>query len=245
MTEWWEGLSLLGRIFTCIAVPATAVMILQTILVLCGMGGGTDGDLDGDLDPDADFDADFDTDLDTDFDGDLDADLDVDSMDPEAQEAGGDAPEGSYSLRLFSIRGIVAFFSIGGWAGLAAERAGIPLPGTITLAVAAGAAALFAVAWVMKKAMELQEDGTMDLRCALGKTGSVYLPIPPKGQGKGKIQLLLSGSLVELEAVNTGEKMIPTGSEVMVCALVDANTLAVESLFSRKERGREEESENA
>ncbi len=241
MTEWWESLSLLGRIFTCIAVPATAVMILQTILVLCGMGGGADGDLDGDLDPDADFDTDFDTDLDTD----LDADLDGDSMDPESQEAGGDAQGGAYSLRLFSIRGMVAFFSIGGWTGLAAERMGIPLPGAVILAAAAGLAALFAVAWVMKKAMELQEDGTMELSSALGKTGSVYLSIPPKGQGKGKIQLLLSGSLVELDAVNTGEKVIPTGSEVMVCALADANTLAVEPLFSQKEHKREEGSENA
>ena len=46
MLEWWNGLSLISRVFACIAVPATAVM-LQTILLLIGIGGG-----DSDFDPD-------------------------------------------------------------------------------------------------------------------------------------------------------------------------------------------------
>lgn len=239
MANWWESLSLLGRIFTCIAVPATAVMLLQTILVLCGIGGAGDGELD--LDGEG-----------LELDGgdlDLDGGIDTPEIDLESQtadvSADGDTQGGPYSLRLFSIRGIVAFFSVGGWAGLAAERAGLSPSGAISLAVAAGAAALFAVAWVMKKAMELQEDGTMELTCALGKTGSVYLPIPPKGQGKGKIQLLLSSGLVELDAVSTQDQTIPTGSEVMICALADANTLAVEPLFLQKEHKQKEGSENA
>ncbi len=223
MLEWWEGLSLVSRILVCIAVPATAVMLLQAILVLLGLGGG-DGDLDGDIG------GDMSEGFDVDFDGEGEIALEG--------SAGFEAPDGDGTgdpaendgLALFSIRGIVAFFSIGGWAGLVADRAGIVLPGVVSISVVAGAIALFGVAWIMQKAMQLQEDGTLELKHALGKTATVYLPVPPKGQGKGKVELLFSESLVEVDAVSSGDRQLPTGAQVTVCALADATTLVVQPL---------------
>ena len=48
MLEWWNWLSLISRVLAWIAVPATAVMLLQTILLLIGIGGGGDSDFDAD-----------------------------------------------------------------------------------------------------------------------------------------------------------------------------------------------------
>ena len=78
MSAWWESLTWLERLFAYVAFPATLLLILQTLMLLFGLGhdGGTDtdGDADVDLDLDSDADADFDTDLDVDHD--LDGDWD-------------------------------------------------------------------------------------------------------------------------------------------------------------------------
>ena len=235
MLEWWNGLSLISRVFACIAVPATAVMLLQTILLLIGIGGGGDSDFDADG-----GDVDFDTglDLDTDFDADGSLDLDFDADAAAASDLGEAAGHGD-GLTLFSIRGIVAFFSIGGWVGFVADRAGLPLAESVILSAAGGVAALFLVAWLIKNAMKLQDNGNLDLRQTLGKIGTAYLPIPPKGEGKGKISLLLSSGLVELDAVNAGTAPLSTGTQVSVCALADATTVVVEALINTAQSERQ------
>jgi membrane protein implicated in regulation of membrane protease activity len=52
MSEWWNSLLIGQQIFFLIALPSTLVLLLQTILLLLGVG-----------DDDADVDADFDSDV--------------------------------------------------------------------------------------------------------------------------------------------------------------------------------------
>ena len=65
LVEWWNSLDLALQIFYCIAIPATLVLLVQTILMFIGIG---DGDADFDA-PDVDFDGDG---LADDFDMDID-----------------------------------------------------------------------------------------------------------------------------------------------------------------------------
>ena len=46
MIEWWNNMDLIGQIFALIAIPSTLVLVVQTILLLCGIGGD-DIDADG------------------------------------------------------------------------------------------------------------------------------------------------------------------------------------------------------
>ncbi len=60
MVEWWESLSYTGQILAMIAIPATVILILQTIIIaVAGFDG--DGDIDAvdfdDIDDIASFDA--------------------------------------------------------------------------------------------------------------------------------------------------------------------------------------------
>lgn len=222
MLEWWNSLSLVSQIFAAVAIPATVIMVLQTVLLLLGIGGGGGGD----ADIDTDFDTDFDADLDADFDADLD--MDGDFVPDSGPDTAGDA--GNDGLTLFSVRGIVAFFSIGGWVGLVADSAGLPLIEAVVLSVVAGCGALVGVALLMKNAMKLQDSGNVNLRNAVGKTASVYLRIPPKGEGRGKVNVLVQSRLMEVEAVNAGELPIPTGQSVAICAVVDEDTVVVRAL---------------
>lgn len=52
MLAWWNNLLVGQQIFFLIALPSTVILILQTILLLLGIGE-EDGDVDADLDGDA------------------------------------------------------------------------------------------------------------------------------------------------------------------------------------------------
>lgn len=58
MINWWNGLELVQQIFALIAIPSTAILIIQTVLQLIGIGGDdVPEDIDGDGIPDSDLDA--------------------------------------------------------------------------------------------------------------------------------------------------------------------------------------------
>ncbi len=52
MLNWWNELLLIQQIFALIAIPSTLILILQTVLLLFGIGGDSDTDVDTDIDVD-------------------------------------------------------------------------------------------------------------------------------------------------------------------------------------------------
>ncbi len=48
MLNWWNSLDALQHFFAYVAIPATLILCIQTILLLFGLGAGGDGDLDSD-----------------------------------------------------------------------------------------------------------------------------------------------------------------------------------------------------
>lgn len=55
MLNWWISLELIQQIFALIAIPSTLILLIQTVLLLIGMGGGGEADS-GALDADGDID---------------------------------------------------------------------------------------------------------------------------------------------------------------------------------------------
>ena len=213
ISTWWESLSLAGKIFAGFAIPSTLILVLQTLLSLIGMGGESGADRD------ADFDADFNADADT-------PDGIFGSDDVELETAGEDIG-GAAGVRPLTLRGIVAFFTITGWVGLTmlSKNAGLPI--TIAVSVMCGLAAMFGIAYIMMLFYRLQSDGTKNIKNALGKSGSVYLTIPPARTGKGKINVILHGAYTELDAVTDSEVPIPTGKEIVVIGISGQDTVVV------------------
>ena len=231
--EWWAALGLLGQIMACAAIPMTLIMILQLILLLVGggLGDGADTDFDSDFDTelDMDFDADFEVDGDgVDFDG---SDFDYsgvghdinDCQDPTHDHSGGSGSD----LRLFTIRGIVAFFAIGGWAGLAAVAGDVPGFWAVQIALFAGAAAMLFAAYSIKFMVKMQSDGTIRIKNALGSMATVYMNIPPSRENTGKVNLLIQDRFVEIEAVTDSKETIRVNTEVKVVGLTDSSVLIV------------------
>ncbi|HHV51337.1 MAG TPA: hypothetical protein GXX54_06505 [Clostridiales bacterium] len=199
MTEWWNGLGLMEQIFYLIAIPSTIILVLQTLLLLFGIGSGGDADADADMD--------------TDLDGDGNADID-----------GADHEVG---LRLFTVRGIIAFCSLFGWTGVVVLDMGGSVPVAFTLSFVAGILALLVVALVMRASMKLQQSGNLDLQNAIGQTGEVYLTIP-KG-GRGKVSLILQERYIDLDAI-CPSGTVKNGEQVMVTGITNNNTLIVAPL---------------
>ena len=204
--EWWNSLSLVAQIFYCIAVPSTLVLLVQTILMFIGMGNDADAD-GGDADVSDDVDADADVD-----DGGFDEDLD---------------PNGLDGLRIFTVRGVIAFLVIFGWVGALLEFMDVALWINIPIAFVCGAAMMVLLAFLFKAIMNLKSDGTIDIRNAVGSAGKVHLTIPPARMGEGKVHILLQGSYVERDAVTDETDPIPTGSEVVVVRVSGETTLVV------------------
>lgn len=152
------------------------------------------------------------------------ADL-VDADLSDGTEAGGDG------LAVFSIRGIVAMLAVSGWSGLAMYQAGWQLWLVILLSAIFGIIALVGIAYMMKAIMKLQDDGSIDLGGAIGKSGKVYIPIPGSMSGTGKINLTLQERFIEVDAVTPCERTLKTGETVRVTATDEVGTLVVEPVI--------------
>ena len=189
MIQWWNNMDLVGQIFALIAIPATLVLVVQTVLLFFGFGDD-DVDMDG-------------------------PDIDVDGAD---------------GMALFSIRGIMGMAAIGGWSGLVMHEAGINIWVTILLAVAFGFLALVGIAYIMKLASKLQASGNIDLGRAIGKVGTVYIPIPPSMQGTGKINITLQERFLEVTAMTNADRKIATGESVRIVATDENSVVVVEPL---------------
>ena len=130
-------------------------------------------------------------------------------------------------FHLFTLRGLVAFFAIGGWTGLALADISTGL--SIAGALLSGTLALVAMAFLMRAIMQLRSSGNIDNAKAIGKIADVYLTIPAKGNGAGKINLTLEERFVEINAIQEGSEPILTGAKVKVTAIV-GDTLVVEKI---------------
>ena len=130
-------------------------------------------------------------------------------------------------FHLFTLRGLVAFFAIGGWTGLALTDISTGL--SIAGALLSGTLALVVMAFLMRAIMQLRSSGNIDNAKAIGKIAEVYLTIPAKGNGTGKINLTLEERFVEINAIQEGSEPISTGAKVKVTAIV-GDTLVVEKI---------------
>lgn len=148
-----------------------------------------------------------------------------DVADGEADVDHGDT-DGFSILSLRAIASFLAFFGLAGWGG---TEAGWGTGLTMAVAFGAGLVMLFAVAWVLTLFRRAHEQGNIDPNNAIGQPAKVYLRIPGKHKGKGKITVSVQSRSVEFQAVTSG-KEIPTGAEVRVLRQTTPNTFEVEPL---------------
>ena len=175
--------------------------------------GGSDADV-GDMDiPDSDVDLDMDA-------SELDADTDMDL---------GNDFDATPPFHFFTVRNFIAFFTLFGWAGIAAWDNGMSKTWTIVIAIAAGLVAMLVVASLFYFISKLVDSGgAMNYRNAINKVGNVYIPITANSGNIGKIQINIQGSLRECQAITRGNEDLKTGSVVKVVGVTSNDILIVQ-----------------
>lgn len=205
MFDWWNSLSTVSQIFACVAIPATLVLLVQTVLMFIGIGSeaadGADMDIDG-----------ADGLVDIDGDGVPHTDVDASGLD---------------GLRVFTVRGIIAFLVVFGWVGMVLDSSGAALWISLIVASVCGFVMMFLLALLMRWVMSFRSEGNIDNRNAMGVAGRVYLTVPAQRSGEGKVNVMIQGSYVERDAVTDEAESIPTGSEVVVVGISGQTTLVV------------------
>ena len=137
-----------------------------------------------------------------------------------------DGGHGNWLAGALSVRAITAAITFFGLGGMTAYYYGAEDPAALAAAVAAGVAALYAVAALMGAMHRLRAEGTARIERAVGRTGSVYLRVPGSRAGLGKVHLALQNRTVEYQAVTAGSEL-PTGTPVKVVGVVNADTVEV------------------
>ena len=149
--------------------------------------------------------------------GDVDADHDVGDV---------DISEG-FSGYILSFKTILSFLTMFAWSGILAETWGMKVLATIGISLVAGFVTMFLMALLLYLLTKLSQDGTMNIKNAIGEAGDVYLPIPEKMNGKGKIQITIQGSLRTLDAMTEDLEPIKSNTNVEVVTILENNILLV------------------
>ena len=146
------------------------------------------------------------------FAGGGDADMEADISDIEGDDGG-------VGFQFFTLKNVVAFFTIFGWTGIICIDSGASNITSIVISSIAGLIMMVLTSLLFFYMNKLTQSGTLKIQNAVGTICEVYLPIGAKRSSIGKVQIKVQGSLRELEAVTVqvtikleGLKGIPTGN---------------------------------
>lgn len=211
--------------YTVCAIVGVTVLVVLLILMFLGLHGdggfdvGHGGDFAG-----GDFGHDLGGMGDADVSGvDLTHDGQVHMLE-DTQVLEGGAASFFQVLSFRSLIAAMAFFGVGG--RLATELGWHPVLAFV-FALGMGGAAMLLVAWLMALMASLRHDGTIRILNAIGLPANVYLGIPGRRMGVGRVQFTLQERTVEMDAVTDGQP-IPTGSQVIIVDVVNDTTVAVQ-----------------
>lgn len=224
LSTWWNELDLFTQILHCISIPATLILIIQTIMIIAGFG---DSGPDTNLSDTSGLDL---PDSGMDFDGSgLDgADIGGDPGDLSGHDIGNPADAGA--MHLFTFQGIITFLCVFAWSAIITYKVSENIPLSLIIGFILGAGAMFGVAKVIQASAKLAQNGNIVAKNYLGETGTVYLIIPADGNGHGKVNISLGERYVEFDAITEEETDIPSGASVRVVDIRSENLLVVERI---------------
>lgn len=251
MAEWWETLMTIEKVLYCIAVPSTIVFVMQALFIIFGSHGhdmdvsDTSG-IDFDYDISDIHGMDFGHDI-TDIHGiglehdilgmygaggghcisgvhnvDLNhGEFDYSRISGDDVSTHHDAGDNLDTFRLFTIQGIVGFFCMFSWASIAGISNGMNSWIAVLIGLILGIILMIMVALIIKYSHRLAQDGTFDIRDTLGANATVYLTVPEKKSGQGKVNVFVSERMVELNAITDSDKSIATGESVRIIDVIN------------------------
>jgi membrane protein implicated in regulation of membrane protease activity len=128
--------------------------------------------------------------------------------------------------QFLSFKNLLAFFTVFAWTGLACIDSGLSTGVTLLISIVCGLLMVLIMATIFYYMTKLTESGTLEIKNAIHKIGTVYLTIPAKRKAMGKIQVKVQG-LQTLDALTDDDQDIKTGSVIEVTDIVNNEILLV------------------
>ncbi len=134
---------------------------------------------------------------------------------------------GAWFAGMLSFRAIVAALTVFGLIGLGGTTGQRfdPLQ-TFVMALVAGGGVLYGVGWLLRSLYQLKSEGTGQIEGTVGQTGSVYLSIPGKNAGTGKVTVRVQGRTMQYGAM-TPDHDLPSGTPVLVVSVLTPGIVEV------------------
>jgi len=152
-----------------------------------------------------------------------------DSSDGLEADFDGDLQSVEAPFELFSLRNLINFLLGFSWTGISFYSTISNSFILFGLAFLVGSLFIYSFFLIIKQVQKLAENNSFQIASTLNKTAEVYLTIPEKKTGKGKIMISVNGSFHELSAMTENEK-IPSGSIIKVVKIENNNILIVETI---------------
>ena len=131
-------------------------------------------------------------------------------------------------LRVLSLRTVTAGLAFFGLSGMAGTKSDIAAGTVFAIAVLCGLVALFVVFLLYRLISSLRSNGAVTLETLPGSKGNVYIKIPPKRSGSGKVIVNHQGRTMEYEAFSDSEKELKTGTPIIVRESLGPNQVLIE-----------------
>ncbi|MFU8792904.1 MAG: hypothetical protein ACNA7K_02675 [Acholeplasmataceae bacterium] len=129
-------------------------------------------------------------------------------------------------LKIFTIRGALAFLSVGGWVVyIFAPVMHVLL--VLLIGVLTGVLASYLQALAFKAAMNLESSGNLDYNRTIGKMATVYIRIPMERTGRGKVVLSLEDRFIEVDAITDEKTDLLSKTMVEIIGLENDTTVVV------------------
>lgn len=131
-------------------------------------------------------------------------------------------------FQFISLKNLIGFFTIFGWAGIACIGEGFSKPMTVLISVISGMIMMTIMAAMFHYMKKLADSGTLNYRNAIGAVGEVYLTIGENRSRMGKVSVRVQGTLRELEALTDAFTELKSGTIIKVVDITSNGILIVD-----------------
>jgi len=151
---------------------------------------------------------------------------------------GGDIPEDGgadfdvetddgIGFQFFTLKNLVAFFTIFAWAGIACLDSGLSNGVSMIISFIGGIAMMGIMGSLFYFLGKATASGTLKMKNAVGAVGEVYMEVKAQRGNIGQIQVQVQGTLRTLEALTDDKENLPQGTVVSVSEIANNNILIV------------------
>lgn len=153
-------------------------------------------------------------------------DVAPDSVDTDATDVADHA--GYDFLRILSLRTVTAGLAFFGLVGMAGIKSGIGSSVVFVIAAFCGLVAIFVVFFLYRLISSFKSNGAVIPETLPNSKGNVYVKIPPKRSGSGKVIVNHQERSMEYEAFSDSESELSAGTPIIVKKSLGPNQVLVE-----------------